>query len=210
MPCWPPLCTLSSNAGSTRTYEDSEDDNDSKESNECPSSVSLSSLVSLVSPRSMPSLLDRLDLSTALTAAMTNAADHPLTTIVQVSLTTISVLFVFLILYTTRDILLRSRSLTAQIASVLLVSLLPLVGFLLYLLLRPARTISERALDADIRELRLSTATIDQRLTTLTKTKRWGKDLRTPPRVFEVTVKKGEKVKGSARRVPPEELPLPT
>ncbi len=65
----------------------------------------------------------------------------------------IGVLLVFLILFTTRDILLRTQSLIAQLLSILLVALLPGAGFLLYLLLRPARTVMQRQTDAMVREL---------------------------------------------------------
>ncbi len=54
---------------------------------------------------------------------------------------------VFLVLFTLRDILLRTTSCTYQILSILLVALLPVVGFLLYLLLRPSRTLRERSLE---------------------------------------------------------------
>lgn len=60
---------------------------------------------------------------------------------------------VFFIFFTTRDILLRTRSLIAQLLCILLVALLPGVGFLLYLILRPARTVLQRETDRMVREL---------------------------------------------------------
>ncbi|MFA6038925.1 MAG: PLD nuclease N-terminal domain-containing protein [Candidatus Peribacteraceae bacterium] len=60
---------------------------------------------------------------------------------------------VYLICYTTRDILLRSRSFLYQALSILLVTILPVVGFFLYLLIRPARTVRERELEEMVRSL---------------------------------------------------------
>lgn len=60
---------------------------------------------------------------------------------------------VYLICYTTRDILLRTHSFLYQAACILLVTLLPILGFFLYLLIRPARTVKERRLEEMIRWL---------------------------------------------------------
>jgi hypothetical protein len=57
---------------------------------------------------------------------------------------------VFLVLFTTRDILMRTNSFLYQIACILLVALLPVVGFLMYVLIRPSRTLAERAMHANI------------------------------------------------------------
>lgn len=59
-------------------------------------------------------------------------------------------LVVFLVLFTTRDIILRSDSFLFQVLCITLVAGLPLLGFLLYLLFRPSTTLSERALRHDI------------------------------------------------------------
>jgi ABC-type nickel/cobalt efflux system permease component RcnA len=67
--------------------------------------------------------------------------------LLQIALLLIAVLAVFLVFYTLRDILLRSRSFFFQIISILLVSCLPIVGFLLYVLIRPTRTLREREVD---------------------------------------------------------------
>lgn len=62
-------------------------------------------------------------------------------------------LLIFFLLYTLRDILLRTRSFWAQSGSILLVVLLPVAGFFLYLLVRPARTIKDREMEAMLRAL---------------------------------------------------------
>lgn len=63
----------------------------------------------------------------------------------------------FLLFWTLRDALLRSRSLVFQVFSLFLVTALPLFGFLAYLLIRPAQTLQEREqtrlLHAVLREL---------------------------------------------------------
>ncbi len=60
---------------------------------------------------------------------------------------------VYLIFYVTRDALLRIRPFFPQLLCILLVAVLPGVGFLLYLLVRPARLIKERALEEMLLEL---------------------------------------------------------
>lgn len=64
----------------------------------------------------------------------------------------ISCLFVvvFLVLFVTRDILLRTHSFVFQTFCILLVALLPFVGFFLYLLVRPSQTLAEQAMRHDI------------------------------------------------------------
>lgn len=57
---------------------------------------------------------------------------------------------VFLVLFTTRDILLRTHSFLLQAFCILLTAVLPIIGFFLYLLIRPSRTIAERAMHRDI------------------------------------------------------------
>jgi len=71
----------------------------------------------------------------------------------QIWLLTAGVVLIFLLFYATRDILLRSRSFWYQLFSILLVAALPGVGFLLYMLIRPSRTLKERAMESLLREL---------------------------------------------------------
>ncbi len=73
--------------------------------------------------------------------------DNPAIRMVQLSLLGLAVVAIYLVFYATRDILLRTRSFLYQIACILLVALLPVVGFLLYLLVRPASTLRERELE---------------------------------------------------------------
>ncbi len=62
-------------------------------------------------------------------------------------------ILVFLLLFTLRDILLRTRSFGYQCFCVLLVGVLPVVGFLVYLLIRPARTVKQRETDELLRQV---------------------------------------------------------
>lgn len=59
----------------------------------------------------------------------------------------------FLLLYVVRDILLRTRSFAYQLVCIMIVALLPIVGFLVYLLIRPARTVKQREQEHLLREL---------------------------------------------------------
>lgn len=77
-------------------------------------------------------------------------SDDPVLRMVQVGLLVLGCVAVYLVCYTTRDILLRTRSFLYQAGSILLVALLPVVGFFLYLLIRPARTIKQREIGASI------------------------------------------------------------
>ncbi len=75
----------------------------------------------------------------------------PMLRSMQLGLLAAGSVIVFLLLFATRDILLRTHSFLYQIACILLVAFLPGIGFLLYLLIRPARTIKEREMEAMVR-----------------------------------------------------------
>lgn len=68
----------------------------------------------------------------------------------QAGLVAAATVLVFLVLFATRDILLRTDSFLYQLVCVVLVAGLPLIGFLVYLLIRPARTRKERQLAHDV------------------------------------------------------------
>jgi len=80
-------------------------------------------------------------------------SDDPLLRGVQVALVCAGFLAIFLVFFATRDIILRTHSFLYQCVAILLVALLPGIGFLLYLLIRPSRTLKERELEAQIRTL---------------------------------------------------------
>lgn len=73
----------------------------------------------------------------------------------QIAIFTIAGVLVYLLLFTLRDILLRSRSFWYQFFCVLLVGCVPFIGFFLYLLIRPARTVKERDLERMLHTLGL-------------------------------------------------------
>ncbi len=74
-------------------------------------------------------------------------AEDPALRIVQGAMLLSGIVVIFLVFYTTRDILLRTHSFFYMFFSIVLVALLPIVGFFLYLLIRPARTIKEREVE---------------------------------------------------------------
>ena len=74
-------------------------------------------------------------------------ADDPLLRLLQGGLVLAGTTVIFLVFYTPRDILLRTHSFFYMLISILLVALLPVIGFFLYLLIRPARTVKERELE---------------------------------------------------------------
>lgn len=80
-------------------------------------------------------------------------AEDPALRLLQCSLLLLGFIVIFLVFFATRDILLRTHSFWYMAFSIVLVALLPVVGFLLYLLLRPARTIKERELEALLLQL---------------------------------------------------------
>lgn len=73
-------------------------------------------------------------------------ADDPMLRLMQGIMLLVGALVIFLVFFTTRDILLRTNSFFYMFICIVLVAVLPLVGFLLYILIRPARTIKEREL----------------------------------------------------------------
>jgi hypothetical protein len=77
-------------------------------------------------------------------------SEEPLVRTAQFALLAGAGLLIFLVFYTTRDILHRTRSLFYQISCILLVAAVPVAGFLLYLLIRPMRTVKEREMEEKI------------------------------------------------------------
>jgi len=74
-----------------------------------------------------------MDLTTLLTSATEFFLDEPFLRMQQGGVMLLGVVLVYLILFTTRDILLRTNSLLYMLFSILLVTVFPIVGFLLYL-----------------------------------------------------------------------------
>ena len=71
----------------------------------------------------------------------------------QLLLLASALLSIFFVLYTTRDVLLRSESFWFQFLSIILVACMPVVGFLFYLLIRPSRTLWQRELSRTLHKL---------------------------------------------------------
>lgn len=71
----------------------------------------------------------------------------------QVGAVIASAAVIYTVLFVTRDVIIRSRSIVFQVFSILLTAALPLAGFLLYFLMRPSTTNAERALQKDVTEM---------------------------------------------------------
>jgi hypothetical protein len=104
-------------------------------------------------PPSLQSLLLNFNINPTLEAISMRLSSSPLIVSAQIGVVLGAAFLIFLIFYATRDVLLRSRSLTMQVFSILLVAALPVVGFLLYLLIRPARTVWERRMEETVNGL---------------------------------------------------------
>jgi len=79
-------------------------------------------------------------------------SDDPVLRVMQVALLVVGALVIFFVFYTTRDILRRTHSFLFMALCIVIVAALPVVGFLLYLLIRPSRTLLERENDRILRE----------------------------------------------------------
>ncbi len=77
---------------------------------------------------------------------------NPSVLLMQIATILVAAIVIFLVLFGAKDILSRTDSFLAQIFCVLLIALLPLIGFFLYLLLRPSTRTIERKI---LRELRV-------------------------------------------------------
>lgn len=80
-------------------------------------------------------------------------ANDPALRMLQCGMLLLGLAVIFLVFFTTRDILLRTHSFLYMFFSILLVAALPVAGFLLYLLIRPPRTLKEREMEDMLREL---------------------------------------------------------
>ena len=79
--------------------------------------------------------------------------DNPAIRALQLSLLGTAGVAIYLVFFTTRDILLRSRSFVYQILCILLVAVLPVIGFFLYLLVRPATTVRGREMERMLKKI---------------------------------------------------------
>ncbi|HLD64078.1 MAG TPA: PLD nuclease N-terminal domain-containing protein [Candidatus Peribacteraceae bacterium] len=80
-------------------------------------------------------------------------ADDPVVRMLQGSLLLAGAIIIFLVFYTTRDVLLRSRSFGFMLFCIILVAALPVVGFLIYLLIRPELTLTQREMRSQIAQI---------------------------------------------------------
>lgn len=74
-------------------------------------------------------------------------AKDPTALALQMGVLAVGALLLFFLFWTLKDALLRSRSLGFQVFSLLLVTALPFFGILVYLLIRPSRTLKDREME---------------------------------------------------------------
>ena len=84
-------------------------------------------------------------------------SEDPLLFLVQLLMLLTGAIVIFFVFYATRDILLRTNSFFYMFFCIVLVALVPLLGFLVYLLIRPPRTLKERELETMIRAIHENT-----------------------------------------------------
>ncbi len=80
-------------------------------------------------------------------------ADDPLLRLLQAVLLLAGAIVIFLVFFTTRDILSRTHSFPMTLFSIVLVAALPVIGFLIYLLVRPGQTLKDKELFAMVQSL---------------------------------------------------------
>lgn len=80
-------------------------------------------------------------------------AEDPALRLLQGGMLLVGLVLIFLVFFTTRDILLRTHSFWYMFFSIVLVAAFPAAGFLLYLLIRPPSTIKEREMEELLTEL---------------------------------------------------------
>lgn len=80
-------------------------------------------------------------------------AEDPALRLLQAGMLLVGVVVIFLVFFTTRDILLRTHSFWYMFISIVIVAALPVVGFFLYLLIRPSQTNNEREIHETLAEL---------------------------------------------------------
>lgn len=80
-------------------------------------------------------------------------AEDPALRLLQGGMLLVGIVVIFLVFFTTRDILLRTHSFWYMCISIILVAALPVVGFFLYLLIRPSQTSKEREMHETLAEL---------------------------------------------------------
>lgn len=77
----------------------------------------------------------------------------PLIRAAQIGLGVLAIGLAYLVFYATRDILKRSNSLIYQLFCILLVAGVPVIGFFFYLLIRPSRTLNEKAMAENVAKI---------------------------------------------------------
>lgn len=86
-------------------------------------------------------------------------AEDPMLRILQGAMLLTGALMIFFVFYATRDILLRTNSFLYMFLCIVLVAALPVIGFLVYMLVRPPRTLKDKEIERMLVELTGSDST---------------------------------------------------
>ncbi len=89
-------------------------------------------------------------------------AEDPVLRLLQGGMLLVGAIVIFLVFFATRDILLRTNSFIYMFVCIVLVAAFPVVGFLFYLLIRPARTLKERELYDMVRKISLQKKAVNR------------------------------------------------
>jgi uncharacterized membrane protein YobD (UPF0266 family) len=79
--------------------------------------------------------------------------DNPAIRAMQLVLLALAIVAIYMVFFTTRDILLRTKSFAYQFGCIVLTAVLPILGFFIYLLIRPSTTLKQRETDKMLRQL---------------------------------------------------------
>ena len=94
-----------------------------------------------------------MPLATLLDPVLLFLSADPVLRTIQIALILLASVVVFSIFYATRDMLRRSHSFWLIALVIIIVAVFPIVGFLLYLILRPTETLRQHEADHMIHEL---------------------------------------------------------
>ena len=80
-------------------------------------------------------------------------ADSPVLRTVQIAIIAGAVIAMYLVFAVTREIMLRTKSFWYQLGCILLSAILPIVGYFLYLLIRPASSLREKSIESMLKKI---------------------------------------------------------
>lgn len=101
---------------------------------------------------------------------LTVFAVDPMVQLMQIFMVLFGLIMVCIVFFTTRDVLLRSNSFLFMLFSILLVTIFPVGGLLIYLLIRPSRTVSQKNSDVILLLLKKKIDSLEESVQSVQKT----------------------------------------